>query len=96
MSAIRFRSTSVEPADGECWRVVGELTIRDVTKTVVLDTELEGRGKDYQGAEHVGFTAETSFSRAEFGLTYNTMLETGGVVVGDRVKVTLPISAVRQ
>jgi polyisoprenoid-binding protein YceI len=94
--AMSFRSTSVQRFDDETWRVAGDLTIKGVTRPVVLDTEFEGRGPDFSGTERIGFTAYTSFSRGDFGLTYNPVLETGGVVVGDKVKVTLHIEAVRQ
>jgi polyisoprenoid-binding protein YceI len=93
---ITFRSTSVEPVDGDTWRVKGDLTIRDVTREVVLDTEFGGKVSDPWGAERIGFTAETSINRKDFGLNYNAVLETGGVVVGDKVKITLHIEAVRQ
>ncbi len=93
---MTFRSTRVERVDGERWKVYGDLTIRDVTKEVVLDTEFEGRAKDPWGNERVGFSATTELNRKEFGLRWNQVLETGGVVVGDRVKVSLHIAAVRQ
>jgi polyisoprenoid-binding protein YceI len=93
--AIRFQSTGVERRDGDRWLVNGDLTIRGVTQPVVLQTELEGRGTGFEGEDRVGFTAETSFSRKDFGLEYNQALETGGVVVGDKVKVTLHIEAAR-
>lgn len=93
---MTFRSTRVERIDDEHWKVYGDLTIRDVTKEVVLDTELEGRVKDPWGNERIGFSASTELNRKEFGLRWNQVLETGGVVVGDRVKVSLHIEAVRQ
>ncbi|HXF50418.1 MAG TPA: YceI family protein [Dehalococcoidia bacterium] len=93
---MTFRSTRVERVDDERWKVYGDLTIRDVTKEVVLDTEFEGRTKDPWGNERVGFSATTELNRKEFGLRWNQVLETGGVVVGDRVKVSLHIEAVRQ
>lgn len=93
---MTFRSTRVERIDGEQWKVYGDLTIRDVTKGVVLDTGFEGRVKDPWDNERVGFSATTELNRKEFGLRWNQVLETGGVVVGDRVKVDLHIEAVRQ
>jgi len=93
---IRFESKSVERVDDDTWRVRGDLTIRDVTREVVLDTEFEGRGKGFQGEERLGFTAQTTLNRHDFGLNYNAVLETGGVVVGDKVKITLHIEAVKQ
>ena len=93
---IAFRSTSVEPVDGDTWRVRGDLTIRDVTREVVLDTEFGGKVADFTGTERIGFTAETSINRKDFGLSYNAVLETGGVVVGDKIKITLHVEAVKQ
>jgi len=93
---ITFRSTRVEKVDDERWKVYGDLTIRDVTKEVALETEFEGRAPGFEGKEHLGFTAETAINRKDFGLRYNAVLETGGVAVGDRVKITLNIEAIRQ
>jgi polyisoprenoid-binding protein YceI len=93
---ITFESRRVEKGDGERWKVFGDLTIRDVTKEVELDTELEGRAPGFDGKEHLGFTAETVINRKDFGLHYNAVLESGGMVVGDRVKITLHIEAIRE
>ena len=93
---ITFRSTAVEKVDDERWRVHGELTIRGVTRPVTLDTEFEGRVTDPYGKERMGFAATTAINRGDFGLTYNAVLETGGVVVGDNVKITLHIEAVKE
>jgi polyisoprenoid-binding protein YceI len=92
---LTFRSTRVEKIDGEHWRVVGDLTIRETTKEVVLDTEFEGRIKDAFGKDRAAFSAETTLNRKEFGLNWNGLIEAGGVVVGDKVRVTLNIAAVR-
>jgi polyisoprenoid-binding protein YceI len=93
---ILFRSTAVEPQrDDDRWLVHGDLTIRGVTHPVTLDAELEGRGTGFEGEDRVGFTAHTTLSRKDFGLEYNQALETGGMVVGDKVKVTLHIEAAR-
>jgi polyisoprenoid-binding protein YceI len=93
---MRFRSTRVEQVGEDNWRVYGDLTIRDVTREVQLDTEFEGRGPGFDGKQRLGFTAQTSLNREDFGLKYNAVLETGGVVVGDKVKITLHIEAVQQ
>lgn len=90
---MRFRSTSVEPGKDGRWLVHGDLTIRDVTRPVILDTELEGRGAGFEGEDRIGFTATTAIDRKDFGLNYNALLETGGLVVGDRVRITLTIEA---
>jgi polyisoprenoid-binding protein YceI len=92
---ITFRSTRVERVDDERWRVIGDLTIRDVTKEVALDTTFLGQVTDAWGKQRAAFEARTELNRREFGLKWNAPIETGGVVVGDRVKVELEISAVR-
>ncbi len=93
---MTFRSTRVEQVDGTNWKVTGELTMRDVTKEVVLDTEYEGRIVDPWGNERIGFTARMELSRKEFGVRWNAAIETGGVVVGDKVRISLNIEIVRQ
>ena len=93
---MTFRSTRVERVDGTNWKVTGELTIRDVTKEVVLDTEYEGRIVDPWGNERIGFSARTELSRKEFGVRWNATIETGGVVVGDKVRISLNIEIVRK
>ena len=93
---IRFRSTAVELVDGGRWKVDGELTIRAVTRPVALDVEFEGRGPDGFGGERAGFSAVAKIQRKDFGMTYNQLIETGGVAVGDAVKISLNIEAIRQ
>ncbi len=93
---MTFRSTKVEQVDGSHWKITGDLTIRDVTKEVVLDTEYEGQIKDTWGKQRAAFTAETVLSRKDFGLNWNLLIEAGGVAVGDKVRVTLNIAAVRE
>ncbi len=92
---IAFRSTNISGQDDH-WKMEGDLTIRGITKPVVLDVEFEGRGPDAYGGERVGFTAKTKFNRRDFGVNWNGLIEAGGVVVSDTVKVTLNIEAVRQ
>ena len=92
---ITFASKRVERVDAENYRVVGDLTIRDVTKEVVLDTEFEGQVRDPYGNQRSGFTATTQINRSDFGVSFNGLLETGGVIVSDKVKITLHIEAVR-
>jgi len=94
---ITFESTRVEPDGDNAFKVYGNLTIRDVTKPVVLDTEFDGlMEKDAFGKRRAAFTAETEINRKEFGIVWNGAIEGGGVVVGDKVKVTLHIAAVQQ
>ena len=93
---ITFRGTRVEHVEGTRWRITGELTIRDVTKEVLLDTEYEGQIKDAYGKQRVAFSADTELNRKDFGLNWNGLIEAGGVVVSDKVRVTLNIAAVRE
>ena len=92
---LRFRSTKVEDAGDGRLRVTGELTIRDVTREVILEAESGGRGKDPWGNERIGFVAKTSIDRKDFGLKWNQLLEAGGVLVGDRVDIELDVQAVQ-
>ena len=93
---MTFRSTRVQQVDADSWKVTGDLTIRDVTKEVVLDTEYEGRIVDPWGNERIGILARTEISRKEFGVRWNALVESSGVAVGDRVRVELHIEIVRQ
>jgi polyisoprenoid-binding protein YceI len=91
---IRFRSTGIEKLGGDSYRLTGDLTIRDVTRPITLQAEYGGRGKDPWGNERVGFTATGSLDRKDFGIKTNQVLETGGVLVGDRVDIELEVQAV--
>ena len=93
--SITFRSTRVEHVDGEKFRLFGNLTIRDVTREVVLEATHGGRSKDPWGNERAGFEAKTAIDRKDFGLTWNQVLEVGGVLVGDRVDLEIEVEAVR-
>lgn len=91
---ITFKSTKVEKtSDG--YKVTGSLTIRDVTKEITLETESGGSAKDPWGNERVAFTAKTSLDRREYGLQWNQALETGGVLVGEKIEIELEIQAVK-
>jgi polyisoprenoid-binding protein YceI len=93
---FKFVSTSVEAVDGDRWRVTGDLTIRETTRSVALDVEFEGRGIDAFGKNRAGFVATTRINRKDFGVNWNGVIEAGGVVVSDTVKITLNVAAVRQ
>jgi polyisoprenoid-binding protein YceI len=93
--ALTFQSTRVEKAGGNSLRVTGNLTIRDVTREVMLDTELLGTGKDPWGNTRVAFEAKTSIDRRDFGLKWNQALEAGGVLVGEKVEIALEIQTVQ-
>ena len=92
---IAFKSTHVGGA-GDRFSVTGDLTIRGTTRPVVLDVTAEGRGKDPWGGQRAGFSATGKIKRSEFGLTWNQLLETGGVAVGDDVKISLDVELVKQ
>lgn len=94
---LTFQSKRIEPTgrEGE-YRIVGDLTIRDQTREVVLDTTFLGEGRDPWGNRRIGFSATTTVNRKDFGLHWNTPLETGGVLVGDWVKINLEIQAVQK
>jgi polyisoprenoid-binding protein YceI len=92
---ITFKSTRII-GDAPEFKVVGDLTIRGTTLEVTLDATSEGSGKDPWGGERIGFSAKTKFDRRDFGLTWHQALESGGVVVGHEVKVSLEIEAVKQ
>ena len=93
---ITFRSTSVNPKGGNSFLVHGDLTIRGITRPVTLEAEYEGGGKTPFGTEVASWTAETEVDRKDFDLTWNAPLEAGGFLVGDDVKITIDIEAVKQ
>jgi polyisoprenoid-binding protein YceI len=92
---ITFKSTGVD-GSGDAFAVRGDLSIHGVTRPVVLDTTFEGRTTDPYGNDRIGFEAHTKISRKDFGLGWNMALETGGVVVGDEVKIELNVEAIAQ
>ena len=92
---MTFRATGIE-GDGEDYTVTGDLTIRGVTKPVELEVEFTGVAVDPFGATRAGFSAEAEISRKEFGLTWNAVLEAGGVLVSDKVKINVDAALVKQ
>ncbi|WP_435603387.1 YceI family protein [Streptomyces sp. bgisy130] len=92
---MTFRSTAAERVGGDRYRLTGDLTLRDVTKPLTIDLEFHGAATDVYGAERVGFEGSAEILRSDWGLTWNAALETGGVMVSDKVKLTFDISAVK-
>jgi polyisoprenoid-binding protein YceI len=90
---MTYRSTGIRQ-DGDGYLVDGELTLKGVTRRVPLRLELGGFGPDPYGGTRAGFTATTEINRRDFGVDFNAALETGGVVVGDKIAITLEIEAV--
>lgn len=93
---IVFSGERVEPTGKGTFRLHGELTIRGISRRVLLDVEAAGRARDPWGNERAVFSARTAIDRKEFGLTWNQALETGGVLVGDKVEIEIDVEAVRQ
>ncbi|MEI7034887.1 YceI family protein [Streptomyces pratensis] len=92
---MTFRSTQAEQLGGDAYRITGDLTIKDVTRPLSIDLEFNGSATDVYGNERVGFEGRADILRSDWGLTWNAALETGGVMVSDKVKLTFDISAIK-
>jgi polyisoprenoid-binding protein YceI len=88
---ITFSGNRVEGNTDAKFRLFGDLTIRDITRPIVLDVMKEGEGTDPWGNLRTAFSAQTKIDRRDFGLTYNQALETGGFVVGDEIKISVDV-----
>jgi polyisoprenoid-binding protein YceI len=93
---IVFASTQVQQMDEDVFRVLGDLTIRGTTRPVTVDFTLTGSAKDPFGNIRVGFEGALAIKRSDWGLTWNTALDTGGVLVSDRIQIEFDVSAVRK
>ena len=93
---MTYRSTGVRAGGKGGYLVDGELTLRGVTKPVVLELEIEGFGPDAYGGTRAGFTGTTEISRKEFGVDLDMPMDGGGVVVGDKISITIEIEGVLQ
>ena len=91
---ITFESTDVS-RDGDDWTITGDLTIKGVSKPVTIEFEFTGSAKDPFGNDRIGFEGKAAISRKDWGLTYNAALETGGVLVSDKIKLDFDVSAIR-
>ena len=92
---ITFRSTRITGDKSE-FKVTGNLTIRGVTREVTLDVTNEGSTNDPWGGDRIAFSATTKIDRRDFGLTWNQAIEAGGVLVGNDVKISIDVQAVKQ
>jgi polyisoprenoid-binding protein YceI len=92
---LTFKSRRIEK-QGEGYRVTGDLSIRGVTREVVLEAEFAGLAKDPWGNQRAGFSASTSIDRRDYGLVWNAAVETGGVLVGEKVEITIELEAVKK
>jgi len=93
---IAFKSKRVAKKSAEQFDVVGDLTIKDVTKEISLPVTFLGEAKDPWGNKRLGFESEVMLNRKDFGLSWNAALETGGFLVGDDVKVSLSVQGIAQ
>ncbi|MFE3166461.1 YceI family protein [Streptomyces sp. NPDC059224] len=92
---MTFRSTKAEALGGDDYRITGDLTILGVTKPVTIDLEFNGAAKDPFGNDRVGFEGKAEIKRSDWGVTWNAALETGGVLVSDKIKLNFDISAIK-
>lgn len=92
---LRFASKHIAKTGGDRLSITGDLTIRGVTREVVLDTEFNGQATNPWGATVIAYSATTQISRKDFGLTWNVGLEAGGVLVADTVKIAIDAQAIR-
>lgn len=92
---IKFASTSFSKVDAETYSVTGDLTIKDVTKSITFDLDFTGTAVDPWGNTRVGFEGKTTVNRKDWGVNWNAALEAGGVLVGEKVTLEFEISAVR-
>ncbi|MBN0046180.1 YceI family protein [Streptomyces actuosus] len=92
---MTFRSTDAEALGGDDYRITGDLTILGTTRPLTIDLEFNGSARDPYGNERVGFEGKAEILRSEWGLTWNAALETGGVLVSDKIKLVFDISAIR-
>ncbi|KIL52054.1 YceI family protein [Jeotgalibacillus soli] len=88
---ITFKSTDVKKVSDDEYELIGDVTIKDVTKQETFKVEFEGAGKDPWGNEKAGFSANGKLSRSAYGLTWNQALEAGGVLVGDEIKFNIQV-----
>lgn len=93
---LTFKGKSLARVDDDEYKLTGLLTIKDVTREVELDVEFGGISKDPWGNEKAGFSLEGKISRKDFGLTWNAALETGGVLVGEEVKISAEVQFIKQ
>ena len=93
---ISFKSTKVEPVGGNEYKVTGDLSLHGVTKPVVFNAEFNGTDKDPWGNLRAGLSATTKINRKDFGLNWSQTLESGGLLVGDDVKVEIDLSTIQQ
>ena len=93
---ITFESSEIRPVDEDTFEVVGELTLHGVTREITFTAELQGAETDPWGNERVGLEVRGELSRSDYGMTFNQVLGSGNVLVSDKVRLALELSAVKQ
>ena len=93
---LSFVSKEVKNVKEDSFTVVGDLTLHGITKSIELDVEVGGMAKDPWGNERVAFSSETELNRKDFGLAWSKLLESGGLVVGDEVKIAIEVEGIKQ
>jgi polyisoprenoid-binding protein YceI len=94
--SLTFRSRRFEHVANDSYRMIGDLTIRDLTREVILEARFGGFVVDLRGARRAGFGARTSIQRGDFGIVWNQPVESGGVAISDRVDIVIEVEAVAQ
>lgn len=92
---MTFKSTKVERTGPESFKVKGDLTVRGVTRTAVLDVEFGGSMRDPWGNDRAGFTAKTVIDRKDYGITFNQVLDHGGLALGEQISIDIDVEATR-
>lgn len=93
---LTFRSTRAEAVDSDTYRLFGELTIKGQSQPVIIELDFQGSSPDPFGNTRAGFEGRATINRKDFGLTFNVAIEGGGVLLGDKVKIELDVSAIRR
>ncbi|QNK57641.1 YceI family protein [Paenibacillus sp. PAMC21692] len=93
---LDFKATSITKSGKGEYEVTGDVTLHGVTRSETFEVSFEGSGKDPWGNTKAGFSAKGAINRSDYGLTYNAALETGGVLIGDEVKISIEIEALQQ
>lgn len=94
--AMTFKSTSAEKVDDVTYRLTGDLTIRDVTRPVTIDFEYTGTATDHHDNKRIGFEGHAQVNRKDWGLTWNEILDGGGLLLSDKIGLELDISAIKE
>ena len=93
---LTFKATNVQKTDEDTYAITGDVTLNGVTREETFDITFEGQGKDPWGTEKAGFSGKGKVKRSDYGLTYNAALETGGVLIGDQITLSIDIEAAKE